>query len=183
MRCLSCASAVLAASLAWAVPVQAQGHAHSHGRLALDVAVEAKVVTLVLAAPLHDLLGFERAPRSVAERGRVAALVDQLQAADKLFVLDPAGGCQLGEVQIASAVLGLGAAPAPAKGEPAPEHGDLDMTAVFRCEKPARFVDVKLFNAFNRVRTVDVQLVTAKGQSRIGLRKAASRLALDGTAL
>ena len=183
MRCFSLASAVLAAGLAWAVPVQAQGHGHSHGRLSLDVAVDAQRVTVVLSAPLHDLLGFERAPRSVAERGRVAALADQLRAADKLFVLDPAGGCRLGEVQIESALLGLGAAPAPAKGEPAPEHGDLDMSAVFSCENPARFVDIKLFNAFSRVSAVDVQLATAKGQSRIVLRKAASRLALDGTAL
>lgn len=182
MRRFSLAAAVLAASLAWAVPAQAQGHAHSHGRLSLDVAVDATVVTLVLAAPLDDLLGFERAPRSVAERGRVTALADQLRAADKLFVFDPDGGCQLGEVQIESALLGLGAVPAPAKGEPVPEHGDLDLTAVFRCDKPARFVDVKLFNAFSRVRTVDVQLATAKGQSRIGLRKAVSRLALDGSA-
>lgn len=181
MRWFSLASALLAAGLAWAAPVQAQGHAHSHGRLALDVAVDAKLVTVVLAAPLHDLLGFERAPRSVAERGRVTALVEQLKAADKLFVLEPAAGCQLGEVQIASAVLGLGAVPAPAKGEPAPEHGDLDLSAQFHCARPARFVDITLFNAFSRVRTVDVQLATAKGQSRTSLRKAASRLALDGT--
>ncbi|KQP18041.1 DUF2796 domain-containing protein [Pseudorhodoferax sp. Leaf267] len=170
--------------LAAAAPAMAQGHAHSHGQLSLDVAVDAQDITVRLDAPLHDLVGFERAPRSVAERGRVTALLEQLKLADKLFVLDPAGGCKLGDVQIASAVLGLGSAPAPAKDEAAPEHADLDMTVTFACDKAAaaRFIDVKLFDAFKGVRSVDAQVATAKGQSRVSLRRAASRLPLDGSA-
>jgi hypothetical protein len=39
---------------------------HSHGRLALEVAVDPQTITLTMEAPLDNFLGFERAPRTDA---------------------------------------------------------------------------------------------------------------------
>ena len=59
---------LLAAGLAaTALPAWA-AKAHQHGVARLDVAVEATRVTLYLDTPLDNLLGFERAPRTDAER-------------------------------------------------------------------------------------------------------------------
>lgn len=178
-----CAAAFLAVL---ALPAAAH-KAHTHGRIELDVAVEAKRITLRMESPLHDLLGFERAPRSVAERGRVTAMAERLRAADKLFVPDAAGQCTLADAQVEAPVLGLGAAAqaasaasgadAKAAGD---EHADLVLTVSFDCSQAeaARHLDVRLFDAFPGVRTVAAQVVGAKGQNLTLLRKAAARLPL-----
>lgn len=178
-------------ALALATPALAQHDhkAHAHGRIELDVAVDAQRISLRMESPLHDLLGFERAPRSVAERGRVTALAEQLRAADKLFVVDAAGECRLADAVVEAPVLGLGAAaPAasaastPAAAPDAEAHADLVLTANFDCRKAAaaQYVDVRLFEAFPGVRTVAAQVAGPKGQGLTLLRKAAARLPLAG---
>ncbi len=180
--------AVLLAGAGCAAIALAQTHAHTHGELSLDVAVEGRAITLQLEAPLHDLVGFERAPRSVAERGRVTALVEQLKAADKLFLPDPAGACRLGDVALDSAVLGLGPAAAAAasapKGAPAAEHAEVALTVRFDCDRAdaARFIDLKLFDAFKGVQTVKAQVAGPRGQAARSLRRGAARLSLDTAA-
>lgn len=177
----------LAGSLALVLAAPAAAHkAHTHGRIELDVAVEAGRISLRMESPLHDLLGFERAPRSVAERGRVTALDERLRAADKLFVLDPAGECTLAGASVEAPVLGLGtpapaASAASAASEPAGEsHADLVLTADFDCRKAeaAQYLDVRLFDAFPGVRTVAAQVAGPKSQGLTLLRKAAARLPL-----
>ncbi|MFT3717588.1 ZrgA family zinc uptake protein [Pseudorhodoferax sp.] len=176
---------VAALALALAAPALAPAHeAHTHGRIELDVAVEAQRLSLRMESPLHDLLGFERAPRSVAERGRATALAERLRAADQLFVPDAAAECTLAEVGIEAPVLGLGtAAPAASAASAAPgpageAHADLVLTASFDCRRTAQHLDVRLFDAFPGVRTVAAQVAGPGGQGLTLLRKAAARLPL-----
>lgn len=184
----SLSGALAAATCLASLALPAAAHkAHTHGRIELDVAVEAKRISLRMESPLHDLVGFERAPRSVAERGRVTALAEQLRAADKLFVPDPAAGCTLADAQVESPILGLGAAAQAASAAPAAaakpageEHADLVLTVDFDCREAeaARYIDVRLFDAFAGVRTVAAQVAGPKGQNLTLLRKAAARLSL-----
>ena len=53
-----------------ALPVLAAqpAHAHVHGAVQLDVAVDGPTLTLTLEAPLDSVVGFERAPRTAAEK-------------------------------------------------------------------------------------------------------------------
>ena len=46
--------------------VAAADTAHEHGALKLDVAIDGQLLLISMEAPLDNLLGFERAPRSVA---------------------------------------------------------------------------------------------------------------------
>jgi hypothetical protein len=46
----------------------AGGKAHVHGVATLDIAVEARKITVQLESPLDNLLGYERTPRTDAER-------------------------------------------------------------------------------------------------------------------
>lgn len=163
-------------------------HAHTHGRLAFTVAVDAQAITLTMQAPLDNFLGFERAPRTDAERKSVAAMVERLRAADTLFIPDSRAECRLSKVTLESAVLGLGdnakrdAAPvqgAAAKRQPAQdEHADIDVSMVFACAKAtlARHIDVKLFDTFKRVQSIEAQVVSGQGQFKRSLSKAAPRL-------
>jgi len=155
----------------------AHPHAHTHGLMTLDVAVDAQTLTLAMSSPLDSFLGFERAPRTAAERKRVAEMVARLQAADQLFQPDAAAGCKLGKVDIASAALGLGKIQG--HGEQA-EHADIDVAIVFTCAKAAqaRFIDVKLFDAYARLRSIDAQVAAPQGQFKRSLRPGAARLGL-----
>jgi hypothetical protein len=60
---------VAMAALAGATPALAASP-HEHGVARLDVAVDAGRVSFSLETPLDNLLGFERAPRTDAERAK-----------------------------------------------------------------------------------------------------------------
>jgi len=148
---------------------------HEHGVARLDVAVDAGRVSIELDTPLDNLLGFERAPRSDAERDKVNAMLARLRAGDTLFRIDPAAGCKLSKVDLVSPPLGLG------KEAAAPgEHGDLNGSFEFLCTNGARagFLEVGLFEAFPGLKRIDLQVATPKGQIKAVLRKPASRVAL-----
>jgi hypothetical protein len=152
--------------------------AHEHGVAQLDVAVQAQRLVIELDTPLDNLLGFERAPRSDAERDKAAAAVARLRDAAVLFRIDAAAGCTLARVELNSAVLGLGTAAGATPG--AAEHGDLSATFEFRCTAGARagFVEVGLFDAFPGLKRLDLQVATPRGQLKATLRRPASRVAL-----
>jgi len=155
----------------------AQGKAHQHGTLELDIAVEARKLTLQMESPLDNLVGFERAPRNDAERKRVDAALATLKAAQALFTIDPAAQCTLANVALTSAVLKLGT-PQPASVND--EHADIDASFEFECQDAAKaaFVDVGLFQAFAGMKQIDVQVATPKGQFKRTLKRPARRIAL-----
>jgi hypothetical protein len=161
--------AVLLTLPAWA------GKPHQHGIAALDVAVEPGRVTVDLETPLDNLVGFERAPRTDAERERVDAALARLRAGAALFRIDPAAGCTLAKVTLVSPALGLGGTASDKEG-----HADLDARFEFDCKAGNRagFVEVGLFDAFTALKRIELQVVTPKGQLKATLVKPASRVAL-----
>lgn len=182
-----CRAAALVVLTAAATAADAQpAHAHTHGRLTLDVAIDAQAITIRFESPLDNLLGFERAPRNDAERKRVADMTARLNAAD-LFRPDPAAQCRPAEVTLVAPVLGLGAPAAGAthphahehqKGHEDDEHADIDVTIVFSCPQApqARYIDVGLFARFDRLRAIDAQVAAPQGQFKRALVPASSRL-------
>lgn len=153
---------------------QAAGQAHQHGVAKLDIAVDATHLTLQLQSPLDNLLGFERAPRTKAEREQADALVARLKAAAPLFKIDPAAQCTLANVTLASSALQL--------GEPDPSeagHADIDGSFEFTCADAtkAAFVDVGLFE-FARLQRIEVQVATPSGQFKRDLTRPAGRIVL-----
>jgi hypothetical protein len=150
------------------------GKAHEHGIARLDVAVEPTRVTLLLEMPLDSLVGFEREPRTDAEKTQVEAALAKLRAAGDLVHIDPAAGCTPGKVTLESAALGLGGV-ASKDG-----HDDLDASIEFLCKdgNKAGFVEVGLFDAFARLQRVDVQAVTRRGQLKATLKRPTTRVPL-----
>ncbi|MFO1271179.1 MAG: DUF2796 domain-containing protein [Rubrivivax sp.] len=152
----------------------AAGKAHVHGVARLDIAVEAKKITLQLESPLDNLLGYERAPRTDAERKQADALVARLKAAGTMFRIDPAAQCTLAHVELASSALKLG------QPDPSEEgHADIDGSFEFDCTDATRaaFVEVGLFE-FARLQRIEVQVAAPQGQFKRDLQRPAQRISL-----
>jgi hypothetical protein len=167
---LAIAAALFAAAPFLTAQAQQQ-HAHVHGQLKLDVAVDGPTVVIDMESPLDNIVGFERAPKTDAEKKLVEEAVAQLRAADKLFIVDPAANCKLGPVDLRSGALGLGN---PDPSEPV-GHADLDATFSFNCTNAAaaKFIDLNLFSVFKGLRQIDSQIATAQGQFKRQLKRPA----------
>lgn len=148
---------------------------HEHGVVKLDVAIEANRVTLLMDTPLANLVGFERAPRTDAERQRVDAALTALQAAGALFRVDPAAGCIAGPVSMNASAL-EGDKPGAAAGDAG--HADLDASYSFKCRAAPAHIDLRLFDSFPAVQRIEVQLLSGAKPSRRTLTRPAARLTL-----
>jgi hypothetical protein len=170
---VTCAiSALLAAPLAASAQTQA---AHVHGQIRLDIVVEGPTIVIAMQSPLDNFIGFERAPRTEAEKKTAEDAIAQLRAGAELFKIDPAANCKLGPVTLRSAALGLGK-----EEQGAVEgHADLDASFAFNCTNTtaAKFIDVALFDAFKGLRQIEAQIAAPQGQFKRTLKRPAVRLA------
>ncbi|MEH3087755.1 MAG: DUF2796 domain-containing protein [Xylophilus ampelinus] len=187
------ALAAVLAALATAAAAQAPGHAHAHGRMQLDLAIDGPELTVQIDSPLDNLLGFERAPRTEAERRQARQARERLSDPAALFVLDPAAGCRPAGSALAAPALGWLAGPGAADGPPqvhdhdhaaardgdGGEHADLQARYAFRCADAARarFVELPLFDAFPRLRVVSARIAAPQGQFLREVARPARRLA------
>lgn len=158
------------------LPAAQAAKAHVHGIAKLDIAVEATKLSLHLDSPLDNLIGFERAPRTDAERKQVDAAVAKLKDAATMFRIDPAAQCKPASVELASAALKL--------GQPDPEeansgHADIDASFAFDCvdASKAAYVDVGLFG-FSHLQGLEVQVASPAGQFKRDLKRPAVRIRL-----
>ncbi len=171
--------ALFSLALLASLPAQAAGApagSHVHGQAHLSVAVDGSQVQIQLESPLDGLLGFEHAPRNARQREAVRAMAQRLRQADGLFVLTPAAGCQLTQVDLRSATLPAELLQAKAAANPvatttkaaADSHGDLEADFSFTCSQPAALKGLTLkplFAAFPSLRQIDAQLATGNKQS------------------
>ncbi len=189
------AAVALAWVLVWALAVgvaattPATAHAagaHQHGVASLELVADGNSLTVTLDSPLDNLLGFERGPRTDAERAKVRAMAQTLRTSATLVVPAPAAGCRLQGVDLASDVIApalLAAAPA-ATTAPAPEaqpgdHADLEAVFRFQCTQPQALKSVALgglFQAFPRLRQLDTALAAPGVQRGVKLRAQQSSL-------
>lgn len=135
--------------------------AHVHGVASLQVAVDGKNLTLNLESPLNNLVGFEHTPRTEKQQAAVRAMAERLNQPAGLFIASPAAACTPLSVKLESPVL------EPMKPSAGDGHADLDGEFVFRCEHPEalRALEVGLFQAFPRLKRLDVQVAGPHGQS------------------
>lgn len=171
---------LLALALAGAASTAA-AQAHVHGQAELEVAVSGGTLVLSLHGPLDSLLGFERAPRTAAQKAAVDNLLSQLRKPEALFVPSVAAQCVPEPSVIDAPVLGVGrqaagapdskVAAAPAKAAAGhggkDGHAELKAEFTFKCERAdqLRGLEAKLFDQFKRLQRLDARVVGPRGQS------------------
>jgi hypothetical protein len=185
LRSLLLASGVLGSSVAHA------GKAHEHGVVRLDVSIEGPQLSIAMTAASDNWLGFERAPRTDAERKAAAEVLTRLRNPSQgapLFAPNAQAQCQLAQAEVSAPVLEPAAKPAAAPAAPPPpapakggaEHADLEASYSFQCAQPAqlRTLDLGLFEAYKRIQRIEVQVAGPKGQAKVTLRRPARSVTL-----
>lgn len=172
------------------VALAAASKPHEHGVVRLDVSIEGPQVTIAMIAALDNWLGFERAPRTDAERKAAAEVLARLRNPSQgapLFALNAQAQCQLAQAEVSAPVLEPAAKPAAAPAVPPPpatkggaEHADLEASYSFQCAQPAqlRSLDLGLFEAYKRIQRIEVQVAGPKGQSKVTIRRPARSVTL-----
>jgi hypothetical protein len=167
------------------VAVMADCKPHEHGTVRLDISVEGSTLTLGMTAALDNWLGFERAPRTEAERKAAAEVLARLRnpaQGTPLFTADAAAQCKLARAEVSAPVLEPGAQPTgkPAAKAGAADHADLEATYEFQCAQPAnlRMLELGLFDAYKRIQRIHVQVAGPKGQSKLTLKRPARSITL-----
>jgi len=93
-----------------------EADAHEHGHGMFRMAIEDDHAVIEIEVPAADIVGFEHAPSTAAQRAAIADAAAVLSRPDILFAIPESAGCAIGQVEI-----GFGAT-----GGHRHEHGDED---------------------------------------------------------
>jgi len=151
--------------------------AHEHGVGRLNAALDGQTLELELESPAMNLVGFEHAATSDADKAKVAAARAQLEKPLALFSLPAAAGCKVASQKLESPLFG----DKPdaddhdddhdedAKGGEAHHHDHSEIHAhyQFTCAAPGALTTLDLaniFNTFPATQKIQVQLISPNGQ-------------------
>jgi hypothetical protein len=180
---------MLAAVLALGFSGLAQAHgAHEHGVADLQVAVDGGHLSIELKTPLDNLVGFEHAPRTDAQRKALDDAEARLRDFPRLFVLPAAAACEVKEVVLTSpwhtaTESGQDHGHGHAHGHDHKQddgHSDMHVHYMLECVAPAALneLQVKLSDAFRRMSRVRAETATPRGQGSATLTKTRNKLPL-----
>lgn len=141
--------------------------AHVHGAVTVNLALESDLLVAELDAPALQVLGFEKAPRSAAERASVAD-VDRWLASGRGFLAVPTtAGCRWLKTDYSPPALSS-------------DHADYRVRTSFRCSQPSQldWVELWMLRRLQGVEKVEVNLVTPSGQRQVTLPSGTLRVPL-----
>ncbi|MGY3904381.1 DUF2796 domain-containing protein [Aeromonas lusitana] len=165
---------------------ESHGHgAHEHGHGHLNLVLDGNQLMIELQAPAADLVGFEHAAKTDAEKAQYAKAMAQLKQPDALFRLDPAAGCTLTQQEINAAKEEHDHYHEHDKAdadhdEHHHEDGHADMGAMYTytCATPAKLtgLEATLFGVYPTLEKLSVQGILPAGQTAAELTPSANKL-------
>ena len=174
---------VVRAAAPEAEPGFTQLGAHVHGKVVVNLALEGNTLRVELDAPAINVVGFEHAPRTEAER-RAVAIVDRWLASGAGSLGVPAAArCALGKVEYQPPKLAddheAGHDHEPGHDDGA-DHADYEASYTFTCANPAALAwsELWLVQRLRRVAEIELNLVTPQAQSQRTLGADAARIDL-----
>ena len=158
--------------------------AHEHGAAQLNVVLDGKVLELQLESPAMNLVGFEHAAKSDADKAKVAAARSQLEQPQPLFGLN-AGDCKISNQELESPLFAEHADSHEHEHEHEhekshdSEHSDIHAHYTLDCQKPEELKQLnlgELFKRFPATEKIQVQLIGPNGQQGVELTPANASL-------
>lgn len=153
--------------------------AHQHGHGALNIAIEGPRVSIELRVPGADIVGFEHAAKTKAQRAAVDKAKEQLAAPLALFSLSRAATCVVKEsnVKIAGGDEAKGAKD---KGTDH-DHSEFHADYTLECSAPQNLKSIEFpyFRIFKGAEELNVNVITPKGQSKFEVTRRKPRVDLS----
>ncbi|MHC8323746.1 DUF2796 domain-containing protein [Pseudomonas sp. GB2N2] len=164
--------------------------AHEHGVGRLNAALDGQTLELELESPAMNLVGFEHAATTDADKAKVAAVRAQLEKPLTLFNLPKAAGCVVASQELESPLFG----DKPdadddhdhdhdhdedAKDEHHHDHSEIHAHYQFTCAAPGALKNLDLstiFNTFPATQKIQVQLISPSGQQGVEVTAKAAAL-------
>jgi hypothetical protein len=141
--------------------------AHEHGVARLNAVLDGSTLELELDSPAMNLVGFEHAASTDADKAKVAAVRKQLEQPLALFALAPAAGCKETDQELESPLFGDKPAKDEDGDEDGHEHSDIHAHYNFECTAPDKLAQLDLaplFKAFPATQKIQLQLIGPSGQ-------------------
>ena len=189
-------AAALAFWLTMAVPAsqgRAEEHAghrkhgtHVHGLAQMNLVVDGENIYLELASPAMNIIGFEHFPASADQQHAVHEAAEKLADGDSLFAFTSAAACRLVSAEVDSPLMNSAHhgehSHSDTHGEDyaAGAHSEFEVRYHFSCSHPDKLesLNVGLFSAFPGLEQIEVQTLSAAGQSGGTLNAGNDRLNL-----
>jgi hypothetical protein len=140
---------------------------HVHGEVTFNVALDGAALTVELDAPAINVVGFEKAPRTEAERKAVAAVDAWLSGGSGIAGVPVNAGCRLQRVDYTPPKLGSG-------------HADYRAQYTFRCTNPGAldWVELWALRKLGGVERAEANVITATVQRQQDLSGGKLRVSL-----
>jgi hypothetical protein len=186
------------ALLPLAVAHAAEEHDHEHGSLGahehgvgrLNAALDGQTLELELESPAMNLVGFEHAATTDADKAKVAAARAQLEKPLALFNLPKAADCVVASQELESPLFGDKPAAddhddddhdedAKDGHEHHHDHSEIHAHYQFTCAAPGALKTLDLANIFNlfpATQKIQVQLISPSGQQGVEVTAKAASL-------
>jgi hypothetical protein len=144
--------------------------AHEHGVARLDVAQEGTTLELDFNSPAMNIVGFEHAATSDADKAKLADARAALLKPHGLFSIPEAAQCSVTSQKLTSPLFGDKDEDGDADehgDEHDHEHSEIHGNYQFTCNVPAvltRLDLTQIFKTFPATQKIQAQLITPKGQ-------------------
>ncbi|MHC8388696.1 DUF2796 domain-containing protein [Pseudomonas sp. MDT2-39-1] len=153
--------------------------AHEHGVGRLNAALDGQTLELELESPAMNLVGFEHAATTDADKAKVAAVRAQLEKPLVLFNLLKAAGCVVATQELESPLFGDKPDADDDKDEHHHDHSEIHAHYQFSCSAPGALKTLDLaniFNTFPATQKIQVQLISPSGQQGVEVTAKAAAL-------
>ncbi|MGZ0705298.1 DUF2796 domain-containing protein [Pseudomonas sp. L5B5] len=163
--------------------------AHEHGVARLNAVLDGQALELELQSPAMNLVGFEHAPGTDADKAKVAAARKQLEQPLVLFNLPRAAACVVAKQELESPLFGDkpdaddhddDEEAKDADGhEHHHEHSEIHAHYQLTCAKPdaLKTLDLgQIFKTFPATQKIQVQLISPSGQQGVEASATAATL-------
>ena len=152
--------------------------AHVHGLANLNLVLDGENVLVELQSPAANLVGFEHAPSSEADKTAVQEAVRKLEAGNALFAFNSEAGCALAAAEVKSDQLAMQDHEHDHSHDDGSTHSEFFASWQFDCSSPAalKSVTTDLFAQFSGFEEITVQYIINEQQGAAELRASQSQL-------
>ncbi|XZG71241.1 ZrgA family zinc uptake protein [Chitinibacteraceae bacterium HSL-7] len=142
------------------VPAFSQAHdhgAHVHGAAEIEVVIDGNTIAVALESPADNLLGFEHAPKTDAQKKKLAAVTAQLQQPNS--VLTVPAGCTAATPSVDMPAFKGG------------DHADIRAEYQLSCTSRPESLTLALWKNFPRIERVKAAIAASDGQRALKLKR------------